>query len=105
MLAGQVYDDFYRLWYYDFFNVDGLCRTKQWPVTMSITRVSRVRAMRWVPAGPERIGSLLAPVRAVLARPCVQRVAISGPLSSRIVAAQRPLCGFVLMSLGYRVRN
>ena len=59
--------------------------------------------MRWVPAGPERIGSLLAPVRAVLARPCVQRVAISGPLSSRIVAAQRPLCGFVLMSLGYTV--
>ena len=36
MLAGQVYDDFYRLWDYDFFNVDGLCRTKQWPVTMSI---------------------------------------------------------------------
>ena len=48
--------------------------------------------MRWVPAGPERIGSLLAPVRAVLARPCAQRVAISGPLGSRIVAAQRPLC-------------
>ena len=41
---------------------------------------------------------VLAPVRAVLARPCVQRVAISGPLSSRIVTAQRLLCGFVLMS-------
>jgi hypothetical protein len=61
--------------------------------------------MRWVPAGPERIGSLLAPVRADLARPCAQRVAISGPLGSRVVAAQRPVCGFVLMSLGYRVQN
>ena len=102
MLAGQVYDDFHRLWDYDFFNVDGLCRTKQWPVTMSIDCMCISSAcMRWVPVGPERIGSLLAPVRAVFARPCAQRVAISGPLGSRIVAAQRPVCGFVFILCGY----
>ena len=80
------------MWDYDRLNVNGTMTDKA--VASSRTRALATQTfyMLAITVGPVRIPPLVAPARAVLERPCAQRVAISGPLGSRIVAAQRPLC-------------
>ena len=48
-------------------------------------RDARTFYTRWDPAGPVRTAPLVAPVRAVLARPCGPSDALLGPLGRAIV--------------------
>ena len=71
------------MWDYDRLNVNGTMSDKAVASSRTHARDARTFYTRWDPVGPVRIAPLVAPVRAVLARPCGPRVALGALRYSR----------------------
>ena len=80
------------MWDYDRLHVNGTMGDKAVASSRTHARDARTFYTCWDPVGPVRIAPLVAPVRAVLARPCGPSDALLGPLGRAIVPG--PL-GFV----------